>query len=481
MLDAIVIGGGPAGSTAATALAMDGRQVVLLEREVFPRYHIGESLLPATVHGICKTLGVAEQIAAAGFVRKRGGTFRWGSNPAPWTFAFGDQVAMPDADYAYQVDRARFDEILLRNAVEKGVDVREGWRVSEVLEEDGRIAGVVAIGPDGEAHTLRAPYVVDASGGVGILANKVGTRRIDNFFQNIAIFGYFEGGKRLEAPNEGNVLTVAFDDGWFWYIPLPNGRTSVGAVLRKEHSERLRQQDKQGVLDALITQCPMVADMLEHATPTTEAPYDQVRVMRDFSYTNDRFYDRGGVLVGDAACFIDPVFSSGVHLATMAGLMAARSINSCLAGELTEEVAFGEFTARYRREYGVFYQFLLGFYEIHRDADSEFWDHRKIANAAEKEREAFVRFISGLSGAESRFDDVDAFFESTVDESQVLEAATQMESEWSKRDPALAERAADHIGVLNRERKELVMETRTPVFAKGLVPSETGLRWAASG
>lgn len=477
-MDAIVIGGGPAGSTAATALAMDRRSVVLLERDVFPRYHVGESLLPATVHGICKTLGVSEAIENAGFVRKRGGTFKWGSNPEPWTFAFGDQVANPGADYAYQVERARFDEILLRNAATRGVDVREGWKVVRILDGE-RIDGVVAVDPEGVEHTLEASFVIDATGGAGILSDVVGTRRYDDFFQNIAIFGYFEGGERLEAPNTGNVVTVAFDEGWFWYIPLSGGRTSVGAVLRREHADRLRPRDKRSVLRNLIAQCPMVHRMLAGATDTTEAPYDRVRVMRDFSYTNDRFYDRGGVLVGDAACFIDPIFSSGVHLATLSGLMAARSINSVLSGELSETAAFGEFTARYRREYSVFYQFLLGFYEIHRDPASPFWDARKIGRA-EADPQAFVRLLSGLGGAESRFGSVEAFIESTVDESAVLEAATQVEKDWSKRDPALAARAAEHIDVLNRERRALVEGGGAPVLTGGLAASSTGLRWCAA-
>ena len=474
--DAIVIGGGPAGSAAATALALDGRRVVLLERTPFPRYHVGESLLPATVHGICKTLGVAEAIRDAGFVRKRGGTFKWGSNPEPWTFAFGDQLAMPDADFAYQVERARFDEILLRNAESRGTDVREGWTVERVLEAE-RIEGVVARDPGGAVHEIRARYVIDASGGSGLLSNVVGTRRYDAFFRNLALFGYFEGGRRLDPPNEGNILTVAFDEGWFWYIPLSDGRTSVGAVVRKEHAHRLKKADKRALLRELIERCPMVSEMLTDATDTTEAPYDEVRLLRDFSYTNDRFYDRGGVLVGDAACFIDPVFSSGVHLATLAGLMAARSINSCLAGEVSEEDAFAEFTARYRREYGVFYQFLIGFYEIHRDPDSYFWDARKIVKAASSDREAFVRLVSGLAAAEPRFQTVDAFLDSTVDESRVLEAASQIESEWSTRDPALAERARDHVNVLNRERRELLAENVAPVLEGGLVASADGLRW----
>lgn len=477
--DAIVIGGGPGGSSAAAALALDGRDAVLLERDTFPRYHIGESLLPATVHGVCDVLGVKEAIESAGFVRKRGGTFRWGCNPEPWTFAFGDQVAMPEADYAFQVERSRFDEILLRNAAAKGAEVREGWHVSDVIESE-RIEGVVARDPNGRDHELRARYVIDASGGRGVLSGVVGHRRYDEFFKNIAIFGYFDGGGRLAAPNDGNILTVAFDEGWLWLIPLSEGRTSVGAVLRREHADQLRGVDKREALCDFVRRCPEVAELLGNAPACTDAPYDEVRILRDFSYTNDAFYDRGGVLVGDAACFIDPVFSSGVHLATLSGLMAARSINTCLAGELDEHAAFAEYSARYRREFAVFYQFLVGFYEIHRDPDSAFWAARKLVDNAVSDRDAFVRLVSGLSGAEARFDNVGAFVESTRDESRVLEAATQINNDWSTRDPKLAARAAEHIAVLNRERQELLGEGTGPVLQSGLIPTRDGLRWRAT-
>ena len=476
MLDVIVIGGGPGGATTASLLAKDGRSVLLLEREHFPRYHVGESLLPATVHGVCRTLGVEDDLRDAGFTLKRGGSFRWGSNPGIWTFAFGDQMAVPGADYAYQVERSRFDEILLRNASRLGVDVREGCKVERVLRGN-RFEGVEYTDESGTLHQVRARYIVDSSGSAGVLANQIGHRRYDEHFRNIALFGYFAGGGRLPPPNEGNIFTAAFDEGWFWYIPLRPDLTSVGAVLPKERVSALRHGSPSKALERLIHQCPAIADLLGTAPLVERGPYAQVRLVRDFSYTNDRFYADGGVLVGDAACFIDPVFSSGVHLATLSGTLAARSINTSLEGTLPESEAFREFERRYRREFGVFYQFLLAFYEIHRAPESYFWSARKLVRAATSDRDAFTRLVSGLSSAEPRFASADAYIASTAEKSRLLEAATQLDDSWSKRDPELAGRASEHLEALGRERIGLLTDDQAATFADGLITSPCGLRW----
>ena len=163
--DVVVVGGGPGGSAVSTLIAAQGHRVLLLEKEHFPRYQIGESLLPATVHGIGRLLGVSRRLAEAGFMPKRGGTFRWGESPEPWTFAFAvSDVFSGPTSTAYQVERMKFDQILLDNARDKGVEVREGARVESVLESGGRIGGVVYTGEDGVRTTVRSRFVVDASG-----------------------------------------------------------------------------------------------------------------------------------------------------------------------------------------------------------------------------------------------------------------------------------------------------------------------------
>nr|BFE50783.1 hypothetical protein GCM10017745_42100 [Saccharothrix mutabilis subsp. capreolus] len=233
--DVVVVGGGPCGSTVATLVAGQGHRVVLLEKERFPRYQIGESLLPSTVQGICRLLGVSDELEAAGFPLKRGGTFRWGVNPEPWTFAFGISPKFAGtASTAYQVERMKFDQILLDNARRKGVDVREEHAVNDVLEEDGRVCGVTCTDASGVRREIRAKYVVDASGNTSRIHVKVGGKRqYSEFFRNIALFGYFLGGKRMPEPVSGNILAVAFEHGWFWYIPLSDELTSVGVVLHR--------------------------------------------------------------------------------------------------------------------------------------------------------------------------------------------------------------------------------------------------------
>jgi halogenation protein CepH len=400
--DLVVAGGGPAGSTVATLVARRGHRVLLLERETFPRYQIGESLLPATVHGVAALLGVREEIARAGFTVKHGGTFRWGANPEPWTFDFAvsGRMAGPTS-YAYQVDRATFDTILLDNAARAGVEVRQRHTVTGVRRDgEGRVVGVDYRDADGARHTARTRYLVDASGNTSRLHPEAGGRRIySEFFRNLALFGYWEGGARLPAPSEGNILCVAFDSGWFWYIPLSPTLTSVGAVVHPEHAS-LVQGDPERAMGELIDACPMIKSKLASATRVNEGMYGQLRIRKDWSYQASRFAGDGVVLVGDAACFVDPVFSSGVHLATYGATVAARSLNSCLAGELEEKEAFTEFDNRYRREYALFYEFLVGFYDLHRSPDSYFWSARKIANTAPTDLESFINLVGGVAGEE---------------------------------------------------------------------------------
>ncbi|MFE4061607.1 FAD-dependent oxidoreductase [Streptomyces sp. NPDC059096] len=394
--DVIVVGGGPAGSSVATFVAMQGHRVLLLEKEAFPRHQIGESLLPSTVHGICGLLGVTEEMENAGFVKKRGGTFRWGSNAEPWSFDFAlsEKFAGPTS-FAYQVERMKFDKLLLDNARRKGVEVRERCAVRDVVEEDGRVSGVRYADEHGAERVTRARFVVDASGHQSRLkAHFGGQRRYSEFFRNIALYGYFEGGRRLPAPNSGNITCVAFDAGWFWYIPLSDTLTSVGAVVRSDCADRVRG-DRDEALAALIADCPLVSEYLTDARRVTEGPYGEVRVRKDYSYLHDAFWRPGMVLVGDAAGFIDPLFSSGVHLATFGSLLTARSLNTALRGDLDEEECFSEYEARYRREYQVFHDFLVTFYDVNRDEQEYFSAAREVLQDTAPGAEAFVGLVGG--------------------------------------------------------------------------------------
>jgi halogenation protein CepH len=400
--DLVVIGGGPAGSTAATLVALQGHTVLLLEKERFPRYQIGESLLPLTIHAICPMLGVQDEIKQAGFVPKFGGVFRWGVREEPWHFTFGTvrDLEKAGAGYAYQVERSRFDEILLNNARRRGVDVREAHCVRQPIVEDGRVTGVRIVDSREREHTIRARFVIDASGNASPLHRHVGERVYSEFFRNVALFCYFENAGRMPGEQAGSVLSAAFDEGWFWFIPLSDTLTSVGAVIAREHAERL-QQDHESAMRAFIDACPLIKRLLSTATRVTEGAYGRFRVRQDYSYTNTHFWRPGLLLVGDAACFIDPIFSSGVHLATYSALLAARSINTALRGDVDEPRAFTEFERRYRAEFENVYGFLVSFYDVHQNEESYFWRARKILNTTERANEAFVRLISGFSTAES--------------------------------------------------------------------------------
>jgi FAD-dependent halogenase len=400
--DLIVIGGGPAGSTVSTLVALQGHRVLLLEKEQFPRYQIGESLLPVTVHAICRMLGVLDEIKRADFVPKFGGVFRWGTRQEPWHFTFGmaRDLEQAGAAYAYQVERSRFDQILLDNARRRGVDVRERHAVLAPLLDAGRVAGVRFIDEAGREHTARARFVVDASGNASPLHRHVGQRIYSTFFRNVALFCYFRNAERMPGDQAGSVLSAAFNEGWFWFIPLSDTLTSVGAVIAREHADAL-QRDHESVMRTFIDACPLIKKLLASATRVTDGPYGRFRVRKDYSYTNTCFWRPGLVLAGDAACFIDPVFSSGVHLATYSALLAARSINTVLRGDVDEQRAFTEFERRYRAEFENVYAFLVSFYDVHQDERSYFWRARKILNTTERANEAFVRLISGCSTVEA--------------------------------------------------------------------------------
>ncbi|HEU4508464.1 MAG TPA: tryptophan 7-halogenase [Pyrinomonadaceae bacterium] len=481
--DVVVIGGGPGGSTASTILAMQNHRVLLLERDKFPRYQIGESLLPATVHGVCKILGLSEELKQAGFVRKLGGTFKWGTNPEPWTFAFStaSEISAPQS-YAYQVERSKFDHILLKNAAHNGVDVREQHSVKDIVFEDGRATGVEFVDENGNEHRANAQYIIDASGNTSQIHRKVGERIFSNFFQNVALFGYYENGYRFPPPRDGNIFCAAFKDGWFWYIPLSKTLTSVGAVVSKENAHFLKAGHEEAMA-YFISSCPEISQMLSTATRVTEGQYGQLRVRKDWSYSNERFWIPGLVLVGDAACFIDPVFSSGVHLATYSALLAARSINSILSDGMDEKRCFEEFEKRYRREFRNFYEFLTTFYDMHQSEDSYFWNARKILNRQQSTEQAFVSLVAGVSNLR----DEELMVESQRVE-RIKEELEQLQNGTHTAAPYYSDEKEAFLDTLVEEATQMQRQARVgalgedeqPLFAGGLIPSADGFRWRES-
>lgn len=485
-VDVVVVGGGPGGSTLAALVAMQGHRVVVIEKQKFPRWQIGESLLPSTVHGVCRLTGVADELAQAGFTVKRGGTQRWGANPEPWTFSFSVSPRMSSqTSFAYQVERSKFDKILLDHARHMGADVREECTATEIISDPERVRGVSYSDAAGNTHQIRAAYVVDASGnGSRIYKEAGGERKYSEFFRNLALFGYFEGGKRLPPPNSGNVLSAAFDSGWFWYIPLSKTLTSVGAVVRQEQASKV-QGDPEKALLALIEECPLISNYLKDARRVTEGQYGELRVRKDYSYINTRFWRPGLVLIGDAACFIDPIFSSGVHLATYSALLAARSINSTLAQQVDEQAAFREFEQRYRREFGMYYEFLVAFYDMHVDENSYFWSAKKVTKNTSPELESFVDLVGGVSSGEVALTGGEAMTQRLKDRSTEFAAAVDdlVANEERSMLPLFKSavvRDAMHEGTQVQAHAILRegAEREAPLFENGLVPSADGLFWS---
>jgi halogenation protein CepH len=387
--DVVVIGGGPAGSVAATLLADAGHRVLVLERERFPRYHIGESLLSATLP-ILDAIGATPAIERHGFLRKPGGTFLWGRQREPWSFWFREDPG--GRPHAFHVVRAEFDALLLDNARAHGAEVREEHTATAV-ETDGGAPVVHARTPAGGPLRLTPRFVIDASGQTALLGRTRRLRQFNDFFRNLAIFGYFRDAARLPGELANNILSAAFADGWFWYIPLHDGTMSVGAVVDARGWHALAGADPEGTYRDLIARCPAVAERLAAATLVSP-----IRIIRDYSYTSARFTGPGYLLAGDAACFIDPVFSTGVHLACLAGFLGARAVSAILAGDAPEAEALARYEAAYRGAFERYLRFLCFFYDHNEDPDSYFWTARHIlahAPADLSARATFVRLISG--------------------------------------------------------------------------------------
>ena len=386
----IVIGGGPGGSTAATLLARQGFEVTLFEREVFPREHVGESLLPASIP-ILETLGVIEEIEAAGFTPKYGATMVWGRDPEPWSWHFAETNAT--YPHAYQVWRPTFDQMLLRNAQRNGVVVHEGCRVVGVDLEAGVGKTVTVESANGESQTFEADWIVDASGQNGFLARRLDLRTHDEFFRNLAVYSYYRGAARLPEPDAGNIFIEAYEHGWSWAIPLPDDVMSVGVVVDAAWGgSQLTEQTTEEFYREQLSMTGRTASMLADAEMI-----DEPRVIRDWSYTSQRLVGDGYILVGDAACFIDPLFSSGVHLALSSAVLASAYVTSALRDPEMREPAAEVYTQLYMQQYHQFREMAALFYASNRTSDSYFWEARRITQTSDdvSPREAFIAAVAG--------------------------------------------------------------------------------------
>ncbi|MDP9362219.1 MAG: FAD-dependent oxidoreductase [Acidobacteriota bacterium] len=349
MIDVLVIGGGPAGSTAATLLARKGFSVTLLERERFPRFQIGESLLPYN-NDLFARLGVTAPLAEGSFTPKYGAGFVTADGALGYTFRFAENL--PEAYHSsFQVKRAEFDELLLRNAAASGVDVREGVAVTAVdLDDPSRAAITCANG-----ERLVARFVVDASGHGSFLGNRIGRKEDVESLKKVAIFAHYHNVPRPAGPDAGNTIIVVLRDAWFWLIPVSADTMSVGLVVDRDHLRGCGLSPEE-LLEQTIAGAPYLAERMNEAERVTP-----VYVRRDFSFSMRRMTGRNFALVGDAAGFLDPIFSTGVFMAMKSADLAADAVEQRLRSGSTRllrryERSFQNALGRYFRFIGNFYR-----------------------------------------------------------------------------------------------------------------------------
>jgi flavin-dependent dehydrogenase len=350
--DVAVVGGGPGGSTVATHLAKGGLRVAVFEREAFPRFKVGESLVPATML-LLERLGILEPVAEGGFQVKYGATFHDQESGLGHSFYF--LQGMPWPNWTYNVPRAEFDTILLDHARKHGVEVHQPATVAGVaFDRDGVTLEVEA---GGERATHRARFLVDASGRDGFLTGRLGKRqRIPNLGK-VALFAHYRGADRFPGIEEGNVRIYLFDGGWFWWIPMAKDLTSIGAVI---HARTVREHG--GAPEALflemVQRCAAVREHMGRAVAVTP-----LHRAANFAYTNSPIVGDRFLCVGDAVAFVDPIFSSGVFIAMRSGELAAEAIRAAFADGRFTARRFAAYERKFWRGVAPFFKFIHKYYE----------------------------------------------------------------------------------------------------------------------
>lgn len=316
--DVIIVGGGPAGSTAGTLLAQGGRRVLIIEKEVFPRFHIGESLLPATWE-IWQRLGFVEKMVK-NFVTKPGVLFSI-HNDEEHLFSMEEARDMLYRPYSFHVRRSEYDKLLLEHAREHGVEVWMEATVKDVIFNGQRAEGVVVTKKDGQTLRLTAPVIVDATGRETLLARKMGWLRPDPTLNKVAYFTHYKGAYNMAETESVPTYIFGLEGAWLWYIPMKDDVTSVGVVMDMNLPRHRQRENSTALLADYVADCPKITKWLQNATPV-----EKVRGIPNISYINERFAGDGFVMIGDAAMFVDPIFSSGVYLAMRSAQIAADTI-----------------------------------------------------------------------------------------------------------------------------------------------------------
>lgn len=332
--DAIIIGGGPSGASSAAILAEYGHKVLVIEREKFPRYHIGESLIPFTFQPL-ERLGLIPKMRTSHFVKKYSVTFVQPEGKRSLPFYFHTRYDKETIAQTWQVLRSEFDEMMLNNAREKGAEVREETTVNRLLMDGERVIGVNATGKDGVSYDVFAPITLDCTGKEAFASNRRGWRMRDPYLNKIAVWTYYKGSQREPGMDEG-ATTVAYvpDKGWFWHIPQHNDMVSVGIVAEGKYLTREGVRDPKAIFDREVEQNQWIKNHL--AVGQQVGDYF---ITSEYSRHSKYCAAPGLLLVGDAFAFLDPVFSSGVMLALKSGVLAGETIHEGLVkGDLSPEI-----------------------------------------------------------------------------------------------------------------------------------------------
>ena len=398
--DVIVAGGGPAGATAAGYLSQMGYSVLVLEKAHFPRHQIGESLLPSMMP-ILDDLGVAEVMAEQNFPKKTGGTFVWGKSKEPWSVLFSTNPFLPHS-HAYHVDRAKFDDLLLRNSARLGAEVHEGEGVHKPIVEEGRVVGVTTKCDDGSEKSYRAKMVVDASGRASVVGRQLTKRTFDPKMKQVAFWAYYDG---VEGPEDedisGHVIVESHRRGWAWYIPVESdelGEVSVGVISGQEFKEEYARMGPEAFFESCLEDMPMMKKMLGKKAKRVS----DVDTITDWAYSCDRMAGEGFVLAGDAACFLDPLLSTGVSMAMLAGYSAAVMVNTVFKKPEMEGEAIAFYDSNYQRMWDMTRDFLHYFYAGNATAYPEdiFWRARGQLKLGDNvgARQAFCFLVNTIPG-----------------------------------------------------------------------------------
>ncbi|MBA4147130.1 MAG: tryptophan 7-halogenase [Verrucomicrobia bacterium] len=351
--DAIVIGGGPGGSSAATFLAKAGKHVLVLEKEVFPRFHIGESLLPYN-QSIFAEMGVLPELQKNCAIKKYGAQFHIGNGSKSIALVFKNGKFTRQTE-AFQVERATFDHILLKHTETSGAEVRQGWTVGNVTQTSDLVS-IEAKDSTGKTHPFKTQYLIDASGRGNLTGNQEGLREFHPRLRKLAVFGHFSGVKLDPGTKGGDTVVVRLGNKWFWIIPLSPDKISVGCVMDKEEFINAKKPAPE-IFSEIWQSSGVLRERMQDATLLSE-----IMTTTDFSYRNKRLTGDRLFRVGDAAGFMDPVFSSGIFIAMHSGKLAANTVVELLNGNPNRSRLLKQYEARVNRAMDFYWEMVEGFY-----------------------------------------------------------------------------------------------------------------------